>query len=498
MSATKTATTTSASNTASTASLQLDDGRSLVEEAKRLVRLQVRVFYNDECVMLVDTLLSEEKSMRAADLAVLMQLPEKHVTMVLQLLCRERIVHSHSKEEASRFGNAKTTALFYYVNYRDALDTLRWRLYRLKMAAAETIHSADDSYRCPRCSARYGALDVARLLSMRDHLFHCPRDDAVLVESHGDSAKAKALEMRQQLNRLLKPLHDGVKALEGRTLPHVEWPFELRRRNDEPLDDDEARRAKAESDANRVDGIPTISVEILPSDDMAVDTSLLGGTGRGVLAAATASTVQRVHTLPPWLQPAPTAGDTATPADVDADSVGVAAAPVSAMTAKQRAATLSDDDRFMIDSVWQWLRDARGWLLANNVELADLEHAPPEPAPGKKMTEAQAKHAQRMRFLRFAKAHDDAKLAERARFVQEFLRQRLFVSGGDWQVRDTSVLSPALQQQLEAVRLQETLEAQARASLLVDVDHLPDDKSMTDAAYAAFGNSLIAIVNDLL
>jgi transcription initiation factor IIE alpha subunit len=206
----------------------IDDGRSLIEEVKRLLRLHVRVFYSDECVMVLDTLLAEEKSSRDEDIAMLMQLPTKYVAMTLQLLVKERVCHSHSKEEASRHAsNLKSTSVFYYVNYRDAIDVLRWRLYRLKTAAADALATGDDSYRCTTCNAHYGALDVARLISPRDHLFHCPHDDTVLVDSAGDSARAKLLEMRQQLNRLLKPLHDGVRALEGRTLPHVEWPFEL-------------------------------------------------------------------------------------------------------------------------------------------------------------------------------------------------------------------------------------------------------------------------------
>jgi len=486
-SSTSTVTTTTGSSVSST----LDDGRSLVEEAKRLLRLQVRVFYSDECVMLLDALLTEEKSMRADDVAELMQLPVKHVTQTLQLLCKERLIHSHSKEEASKYSAsaAKSTSLFYYVNYREAVDTLRWRLHRLKMSAAETLLAGDDSYRCPRCDARYGALDVARLLSPRDHLFHCARDDAVLLECHGDSAKAKQLEMRQQLNRLLKPLHDGVRALEGRVLPHVEWPFELRRRNDE-LQDDDVRRSKAESEANRVDGIPTISVEILPSDDMAVDASIFGGTGRGALAATVAppNATERVRTLPPWLQPIASGGAGA--ADVDSG------APKASAKRRTAAPALSDDDRFMVDSVYQWLRDARGWQEQNNVELADLGAPPPDTA-GKKLTDAQAKNALRLRFLRQAKAHDTAKNQQRARFVQEFMRQRLFVCGGDWQVRDTAVLTPELVQELNDVRMRDESDAAMRSSLLVQLAATPD-AVMTDEEYARFGHSLINVVNDFL
>jgi transcription initiation factor IIE alpha subunit len=497
-SSTSTITTTTAAAvaaTTTTVATTLDDGRSLIEEAKRLLRLQVRVFYSDECVMLLDALLTEEKSMRADDVAELMQLPVKHVTQTLQLLCKERLIHSHSKEEASKYSAsaAKSTSLFYYVNYREAVDTLRWRLHRLKMSAAETLLAGDDSYRCPRCDARYGALDVARLLSLRDHLFHCARDDAVLLECHGDSAKAKQLEMRQQFNRLLKPLHDGVRALEGRVLPHVEWPFELRRRNDE-LQDDDMRRSKAESEANRVDGIPTISVEILPSDDMAVDASIFGGTGRGALAATVAppNATERVRTLPPWLQPIASGGASNSAGAADVDS----GAP-KASAKRRTAAALSDDDRFMVDSVYQWLRDARGWQEQNNVELADLDAPPPDTA-GKKLTDAQAKNALRLRFLRQAKAHDTAKNQQRARFVQEFMRQRLFVCGGDWQVRDTAVLTPELVQELNDVRMRDESDTAMRNSLLVQLAAIPDDTVMTDEEYARFGHGLINVVNDFL
>jgi transcription initiation factor IIE alpha subunit len=490
-------TTTVTTTTTTTAATTIDDGRSLIEEVKRLLRLHVRVFYSDECVMVLDALLAEEKSSRDEDIAMLMQLPTKYVAMTLQLLVKERVCHSHSKEEASRHSaNLKSTSVFYYVNYRDAVDVLRWRLYRLKTAAADVLATGDDSYRCATCNSHYGALDVARLISPRDHLFHCPNDDTVLVDSAGDSARAKLLEMRQQLNRLLKPLHDGVRALEGRTLPHVEWPFELRRKNEEPIDDD-TRRAKALSESNKVDGIPEISVQILAADDMLVDKAFVGGGTGG------AADVERVRALPPWMR------DGAVPADVDNDThgggAGTAAVPGVAATATKRqiVAALSDEDMFMIDSVWQWLRNSRGWLQANNVELADLEHPLPD---AKKLTDAQAKHALRMRFLRHARAHDIEANAARSQFVQELLRQRLFVSGGEWQVRDSSVLSPALLEQLHMLRTSEELEAEARDTLLVDLGTLrarylasdADDLALSDEQYVEMGSALISLVNDLM
>lgn len=477
----------------------------MIEEVKRLLRLHVRVFYSDECVMVLDTLLAEEKSSRDEDIAMLMQLPVKYVAMTLQLLVKERVCHSHSKEEASRHSNLKSASVFYYVNYKDAIDVLRWRLFRLKTAASESLAAGDDSYRCTTCNSHFGALDVTRLISPRDHLFHCPHDDTILVDSAGDSARAKLLELRQQLNRLLKPLHDGVRDLEGRTLPHVEWPFELRRKNDDPIDD-ETRRAKALSESNKVDGIPEISVQILATDDMMVDKAFVGGGTGG------AADIERVRALPPWMRPDNEVRESssAVPADVDDDNnnnnnSGAAIVPGVAATATKRqiVAALSDEDMFMIDSVWQWLRNSRGWLQANNVELADLEHPLPD---AKKMTEAQAKHALRMRFLRHARAHDNEANAARTTFVQELMRQRLFVSGGEWQVRDTSVLSPALIEQLHVLRANEELEAQARETLLVDLDALrlrflasdANDLELSDQQYVEMGTALISVVNDLM
>ena len=37
------------------------DGRVLVEECKRLLRMTVRIFYDDTCVMLVDILLDAQE-----------------------------------------------------------------------------------------------------------------------------------------------------------------------------------------------------------------------------------------------------------------------------------------------------------------------------------------------------------------------------------------------------------------------------------------------------
>jgi hypothetical protein len=62
--------------------------------------------------------------------------------------------YSISKDEAKKRGIGKAKSDFYFVDYKNFCDVLRWKLYHLKHLAAKEPTAIQDSYVCHKCDKK--------------------------------------------------------------------------------------------------------------------------------------------------------------------------------------------------------------------------------------------------------------------------------------------------------------------------------------------------------
>ena len=142
-----------------------------------LLRHVLRAFYNTRQIIAYDILL-KHSTLRDVHLAQMMGLTPKEVHKFLAPLVSESILHQHSKTEPKtpaelekqRLGvhqqeqeRKQRQRLFYYIDYRTAVDAVKWRMVQVTTLLGKDNQTHESQYVCPRCGSRYSTLDALSL-----------------------------------------------------------------------------------------------------------------------------------------------------------------------------------------------------------------------------------------------------------------------------------------------------------------------------------------------
>jgi transcription initiation factor IIE alpha subunit len=145
--------------------------------AESLISAVARAFYDDECIVLIDILISQ-KYLRDDDMAQRLNLPPKKLRSTIQFLQEEHLVRVEEVDDLAQ-GGSQTTK-FYYLDYNRAVHSIRLRLYMLRkqLETAELRARSNSYYLCPgykdrRCNGRYTEEEAQQRVDVRTGLFIC-------------------------------------------------------------------------------------------------------------------------------------------------------------------------------------------------------------------------------------------------------------------------------------------------------------------------------------
>ncbi|CCG84498.1 protein of unknown function [Taphrina deformans PYCC 5710] len=101
---------------------------------------------------------------------------------------------------------------YYFVENRDAIDAIKYRIHRLVRVIEEQSKNDFESkgYVCPYCQRRYGALDVLSLVSSDGQNFECADCRSVLAD---DEESMESKVSQERLGRLQKQTQQLVSTL---------------------------------------------------------------------------------------------------------------------------------------------------------------------------------------------------------------------------------------------------------------------------------------------
>lgn len=288
---------------------------SEAETVHTLLRRILRAFYNTRQIIAYDIIL-KHAALRDIHLAALMNLTPKEIHKLVAPLITDSILHQHSKAEPKtpqelersrlgvqeQFERKPRQRIFYYIDYRTAVDAVKWRMVQLTTLLSKDSQTYDSQYVCPRCGRRYSTLDAASLLSPDMMSFLCLDCGSVLqeetndgVDEHGEE-KAKYTRLMQQVD----PIVRAMKAVDEIHVP--ENTFTIAHANAIPPFDD------AETSADYPNIAPTslltpatndVQTTTTASQSFQIDFSeIKPGTSAEDIAKRTAQQAQ--NALPEW------------------------------------------------------------------------------------------------------------------------------------------------------------------------------------------------------
>jgi transcription initiation factor TFIIE subunit alpha len=167
-----------------------------MEVAQTLVRSVMRAFYTTQEVLVIEALVTHS-ALRDDELAYLMKMNIKDLHKLCASLRDARFLVMHTRPEMQQGKTRPINRTYYYIDYRQTIDAIKWRVYKIDKDMQGVAQPADESkeYFCPNCDAQWTQLEV--LDSFSPQGFTCGRCGEVLERSQEREAPG-----HQQLSRM--------------------------------------------------------------------------------------------------------------------------------------------------------------------------------------------------------------------------------------------------------------------------------------------------------
>ncbi|KAI7784690.1 transcription initiation factor iie subunit alpha [Diaporthe eres] len=198
--------------------------------AKQLVRSCVRAFYQQPTfdvrhVLVIDALVIHS-ALRDDDLAYLLSMTAlKDLHKLCAKLRDDRFLAIHVRSELKEGSVRPVNRTYYYIDYRQTIDFIKWRVYRLgKDMQVPTVPANErKEYVCPRCKADYTQLEVLDNVSAQGFL--CQRCNHVL--NHEAERTSAGHEKVTRLNNQLKFITDLLLRIDSVVVPDNNFEFAI-------------------------------------------------------------------------------------------------------------------------------------------------------------------------------------------------------------------------------------------------------------------------------
>jgi transcription initiation factor TFIIE subunit alpha len=189
--------------------------------AQTLVRSVARAFYDPReqdtrHIVIIDALITHS-ALRDDDLSYLIALNSKDMKKICSTLQQDRLIRTHTRSELREGQQKAVPRTYYYIDYRQAIDAIKWRVYQLDKSVQGNAVPATEKkeYFCTYCKAEWTQMEV--LDNASEQGFRCHRCGTVLV--HDPERQAGGHEQSTRLNNQLKFITDILPQLDSVHIP---------------------------------------------------------------------------------------------------------------------------------------------------------------------------------------------------------------------------------------------------------------------------------------
>ncbi len=187
-----------------------------MEVAQTLVRAVMRAFYTTQEILAVEALVTHS-ALRDDELAYLMKMNLKDLHRLCAGLRDARFLVVHTRPEMQAGKTRPINRTYYFIDYRQTVDAIKWRVYKTDKDMQGSVQPADESkeYSCPRCLAQWSQLEV--LDSVSEAGFVCQRCGTVLERS--EEKEAPGHQQLSRMNNQFKFMTDMLQEVDKAVVP---------------------------------------------------------------------------------------------------------------------------------------------------------------------------------------------------------------------------------------------------------------------------------------
>ncbi|KAI9742653.1 MAG: hypothetical protein M1818_003794 [Claussenomyces sp. TS43310] len=186
--------------------------------AQTLMRSVMRSFYDTKHILVIDALIIHS-ALRDDDLAHLMgSMNTKELHKLCGKLREDRFLAVHTRSEIKEGQQRPISRTYYYIDYRSAIDAIKWRVYSIDKAVQGTTVAAEDrkEFSCPRCKAQWTQMEVLDNVDFEKG-FLCHKCRFPLVRN--DDTNRGGHELSTKLNAQFKFITDLLPKIDQVVIP---------------------------------------------------------------------------------------------------------------------------------------------------------------------------------------------------------------------------------------------------------------------------------------
>ncbi|KAF2751229.1 hypothetical protein M011DRAFT_415973 [Sporormia fimetaria CBS 119925] len=194
--------------------------------AKTFVRTVVRMFYETEHIVVLDALVFHG-ALTVHDIVIVLDngKNQKGAAKIAAKLKEGGLATNYIRQEI-REGAIKPQAReYYYIDYRRAIDAIKYRIHKLDTSIKATAAPARErkELACRKCKAQYTHIEVMDSVDFlgRESGFLCKRCGDPLVELQED-AETDVQDLPAVFNRYFAPLFDQLRLIDEVIVPAIE------------------------------------------------------------------------------------------------------------------------------------------------------------------------------------------------------------------------------------------------------------------------------------
>ncbi|KAK4624556.1 Transcription initiation factor IIE subunit alpha [Fulvia fulva] len=209
----------------------------MAELALELIRTTVRAFYPTEHVLVIDAL-AVLSTASDQDLASILGVQPKQLRRSCGRLKEDGLLSVQTRQEKRTDGTSgymmqpgkerMTNRDWYYLNYHRAIDSIKYRMYRLdkhiESMGAPTTEKKDLT--CLRCKSAYTYLEASDSLDAETGAFICKRCNATL-EDIDQEERANENESMKRLNLQMQKLTSLMQQIDAAVVPENDFQTAL-------------------------------------------------------------------------------------------------------------------------------------------------------------------------------------------------------------------------------------------------------------------------------
>ncbi|KAK9461053.1 TFIIE alpha subunit-domain-containing protein [Lipomyces oligophaga] len=200
-----------------------------MEHVNVLLQYVARSFYETRHIIILDAIL-RHNLISDDDLPQLVGIQKKELHSLCARLRDDCLLKVHTRSEPREGQQRPIQRTYYFVQYREAVDAVKWRIHKLGETYNEQMRNDIDTqgYACPLCKRRYNAMEVLPLQAADLSGFQC-MDCGTILQDDDESDELRISQDR--LSRLMSQIRriiDTLKKIDDSFIPDNDFESSLK------------------------------------------------------------------------------------------------------------------------------------------------------------------------------------------------------------------------------------------------------------------------------